>query len=54
MTGIRLAIFGALGAFLVSIIVGHYAGLPSRTGGSHPESGKFETTLPTTPYCGPI
>ena len=53
MTGIRLAIFAALGAFLVGIIVGHYTVLPSRTGGSHPQSGKFESTLPATPVPSP-
>jgi len=53
MTAIRLAIFGAFGAFLVGIIVGHYAVLPSRTGGSHPQSGKFESTLPATSVLSP-
>jgi hypothetical protein len=53
MTGIRLAIFAALGAFLVGIIVGYYAVLPSLTGGSHPQSGKFESTLPANPVLSP-
>jgi hypothetical protein len=47
------SIFAALGAFLVGIIVGHYAVLPSRIGGSHPQSGKFESTLPATSVLSP-